>query len=252
MNHSGAMKSPSPRWLPISLLLFSLNCLAADEVPRDAKSEYLQRAALTGTPRCTEGEAIVLDVPLNAETEITYDASTGRLRVFYPMQFNDLTEGWNWHPEEVAAGRDYYTYKYLPLGSTHESRGSYRTTDLAGQPVEYPIRWRWDYFFAFDNPYAFYSRDAGETAGYAVEIALPIAEATRLTGGDLRMSLRGRLHANCLADSTTFWKATASAPVDFTLKKRYLIGQLEEVRFYDAASGQVLARLPASSGKSAR
>jgi hypothetical protein len=239
-------------WLPLSLLLPSLNCLAADEVLSDAKSEYLQRAARTDNQRCTEGETIVLDVPLAAETEVTYNATTGRLRIFYPMQFNDLTEGWNWHPEEVASGRDYYTYKYLPLGSTIDVRGSYRTTDLAGQPLEYPISWRWDYFFAFDNPYAFYPRDAGEAAGFAVEITLPAVDATRLAGGDLRMSLRGRLRANCLSESTTFWKATASAPVDFTLKKRYLIGQLEEVRFYDATSGQVLARLPASSGKSAR
>jgi hypothetical protein len=243
------MKYPYLHWLALGLLISSLNCLAADEVPRDAQSEYLQRAALTGTPRCTEGEAILLDVPLSAETEISYEAAAGRLRVFYPMQFNDLTEGWNWHPEEVAAGRDYYTYKYLPLGSTHEARGSYRNTDPAGQTQEYPIQWRYDYFFGFDNPYAFYPRDAGDTAGFRAELAVPATNAKRLAGGDLRMSLRGRLHANCLSESTTFWKATASAPVDFTLKKRYLIGQLEEVRFYDAASGQVLARLPAGTGR---
>lgn len=65
------------------------------------------------------------------------------------------------------------------------------------------------------------------------------------------MSLHGRLRADCLSESTTFWKAVPSAPVDFTLKKRYLIGQLEEVRFYDATSGKVLARLPAGKEKSA-
>jgi hypothetical protein len=215
---------------------------AQDATPRGAIAAYEQHAAQKS---CIAGESIVLDVPLSAETEIIHDATSGRLRVFYPMQFNDLTEGWNWHPEEVAAGRDYYTYKYLLLGSTHESRGSYRTTDPAGQTIEYPIRWRWDYFFAFDNPYDFYPCDAGEAAGYAAEFAVTAADAERLRKGDLRMSLRGRLRSNCLSESTTFWKAVPSAPVDFTLKKRYLIGQLEEIRFLDAASGQVLARLPA-------
>jgi len=82
-----------------------------------------------------------------------------------------------------------------------------------------------------------------------VEIDLPHIDATRLIGGDLRMAVRGILRSDCLAESTTFWKATASAPVDFTLKKRYLIGQLDEVWYYDAASGQVLARLPAGGRK---
>jgi hypothetical protein len=236
------MRRTAACWLPIGLLLSSFACLAAEEAPQDAVSEYTRLAAQKS---CTAGEAIVLDLPLSTETEIVYAAVSGRLRIFYPMQFNDLTEGWNWHPEEVAAGRDYYTYKYLPLGSTHEVRGSYKTTDPAGQTLEYPIRWRWDYFFAFDNPYDFYPRDAGETAGYAAEFPATAADAERLRKGDLRMRLRGRLSVNCLAESTTFWKAVPSAPVDFTLKKRYLIGQLEEIRFLDAASGQVLARLPA-------
>jgi hypothetical protein len=74
-------------------------------------------------------------------------------------------------------------------------------------------------------------------------VDVSVADAARLAGGDLRMALRGRLRADCLSESTTFWKATLSQPVDFTLKKRYLIGQLEEVIFYDQASGKVLARL---------
>ncbi|MEW6513993.1 MAG: hypothetical protein AB1443_08335 [Pseudomonadota bacterium] len=217
---------------------------AQETIPHVAIAAYERHAALK---TCAPDEAIDLDLPLSTDTKIDYDAVTGRLRVFYPTQFNDLTEGWNWHPEEVAAGRDYYTYKFLPLGSAHEARGSYRNTDPAGMTVEYPIRWRWDYFFAFDNPYDFYPHDAGEAAGYAAEFAVTAADANRLRQGDLRMGLRGRLRSNCLSESTTFWKATASAPVDFTLKKRYLIGRLDEIRFSDAASGQLLARVPAGS-----
>jgi hypothetical protein len=44
-------------------------------------------------------------------------------------------------------------------------------------------------------------------------------------------------------------KATPSQPRDFTLKKLYLIGTLEEILFYDEASGKVLARLAARSGE---
>ena len=239
------MKSTPLRWLMTGLLLAPCSLPFAQEAPpRAAMAAYEHHAALKA---CTADETIDLDVPLGSEAGIHYDAATGRLRVFYPMQFNDLTEGWNWHPEEVAAGRDYYTYKYLPLGSAHEARGSYRNIDPAGNTVEYPIRWRWDFFFAFDNPYDFYPHDAGDAAGYAATFAVTATDANRLRQGDLRMSLRGRLRSNCLSESTTFWKATASAPVDFTLKKRYLIGRLDEIRFSDAASGQLLARVPARS-----
>ncbi len=239
------MNSLHSHLLTVCLLLAPHGGLRAQETTfPDPQRAYEQRVTRAVAPRCTEGETITLDVPLtvDAPLEQTYDKATSRLRVFYPMQFNDLTEGWNWHPEEVAAGRDYYTFKFLPLGSVTEARGSYRVTDIAGQPLDYPIRWRYDYFFAFDNPAAFYPRDAGDAAGFAVDIPVSAADATRLGNGDLRMALRGRLRADCLADSNTFWKATASAPVDFTLKKRYLIGRLEEIRFYDAVTGKLLGR----------
>ncbi|WP_126444312.1 hypothetical protein [Sulfuricystis multivorans] len=233
---------PTFRWLPAALALTVSAVQAAEETPRDGESEYLARAA---EQRCIAGETVLLAVPLPNDMKIDYDATSSRLRVFYPMQFNDLTEGWNWHPEEVAAGRDYYTFKYLPLGSTTESRSSDRLTALDGKTIEYPVEWHFDYFLAFDNPYEFYPRDAGEQTGFAAEIVLPAAAAQRLAGGDLRMAVRARLNENCLSDSTTFWKATISKPVDFTLKKRYLVGRLEEVRFTDAATGRLLARLPA-------
>lgn len=234
------MKSTTIRWLMLSLL--SAPCshpFAQETIPHVAIAAYERHAA---QKTCAPDEAIDLDLPLSTDTKIDYDAVTGRLRVFYPTQFNDLTEGWNWHPEEVAAGRDYYTYKYLPLGSAHETRGSYRNTDPAGNTVEYPIRWRWDYFFAFDNPYEFYPRDAGEDAGFAFSFAVSAAEAERLGNDGLRLSLQGRLQENCVSESTTFWKATVSAPVDFTLKKRYLVGRLEAVGVRETATGRLLAR----------
>ena len=223
---------------------------AADELApplQDPVREYATRIAAPAAERCRAGEVVTLPVTLAQEAlvDTAYDAATGRLRILYRMQFNDLTEGWNWHPDAAAAGGDYYTFKYLPIASTAEDRGSYRAEDKIGVPQEFRIRWRYDYFFVFDNPYDFYARDAGDDAGFVVDVAMPEAEARRLAGGDLRMGLRGRLAPDCLSDSTTFWKSTFATPVDFTLKKRYLVGKLVEVYFYDAISGKLLARLPA-------
>ena len=224
--------------------LLSLLPLSAAAV--DAVAEYARRAALPANERCA-GNSIELPVTLSQEAlvDTAYDTATGRLRILYRMQFNDLTEGWNWHPDIAAAGGDYYTFKYLPIASTTEDRGSYRAEDKIGAPQEFRIRWRYDYFFVFDNPYDFYARDAGDDAGFVVDVPATEVDARRLAGGDLRMGLRGRLAADCLSDSTTFWKSTFATPVDFTLKKRYLIGKLVEVFFLDAASGKLLARLPA-------
>lgn len=236
--------------LASALLLVPLVCLAADAgLPplRDAVAEYSRQVALPATARCNAAEKLVLPVVFSddARPETTFDAATGRLHIFYHMEFNDLTEGWNWHPEAVAEGRDYYTYKYLALGSTSEVRGSYPAHDLTGTNTEYPVQWRYDYFFAFDNPYALYPRKTDDATGFAVTLDVSAADAERLAGGDLRMALQGHLRANCLSESTTFWKAVPSQPRDFTLKKRYLIGTLDEVVFYDQASGKALARLAA-------
>ena len=232
------------------LLTVPLAGTAADEIApphQEPVREYAARAAASAATRCTAGELMTLPVSLAQEAlvDTAYDAATGRLHILYRMQFNDLTEGWNWHPDAAAAGGDYYAFKYLPIASVTEDRGSYRAEDKIGAPQEFRIRWRYDYFFVFDNPYDFYARDAGDDAGFVVDVAVPEADARRLAGGDLRMSLRGQLAPDCLSDSTTFWKSTFAPPVDFTLKKRYLIGRLTEVFFHDAASGRLLARLPA-------
>ena len=232
------------------LLAVPLAGTAADEIapPRqDPVREHAARSAAPATGRCGAGERLILPVTLAQEAlvDTAYDAANGRLRILYRMQFNDLTEGWNWHPDAAAAGGDYYAFKYLPIASTTEDRGGYRGEDKIGAPQEFRVRWRHDYFFVFDNPYDFYGRDAGDDAGFVVDVAMAEADARRLAGGDLRMGLRGRLAPDCLSDSTTFWKSTFATPVDFTLKKHYLIGKLEEVFFHDAASGKLLARLPA-------
>jgi hypothetical protein len=117
--------------------------------------------------------------------------------------------GWNWH--RWTRSDDYYVFKYLPLGSTSEERGSYRGEDKIGAPQDFRVQWRTDYFFAFDNPYDFYPRDAGDDVGFAAEVALPADDAARLARGDLRMAIGVRLAKECLSDSTTFWKRPGHA-----------------------------------------
>lgn len=215
-------------------------------IPQDPAREYEQRSA--ATPACRAGDSVVLAVATSedAPLDVAYDAQAGRLRMRYRMAFNDVTEGWNWHPDDAAAGGDYYQFKFLPLGSVLEERGSYRGEDKIGTLQEFRVQWRYDYFFAFDNPYDFYAR-ATDDAGFAADVEMTAEEAAQFARGGLRLALRGRLDDNCLSSSTTFWKATAARPVDFTLKKLYLVGSISEIWFYEAATGRIVARLGGAS-----
>jgi hypothetical protein len=222
--------------------------VAAEEILpplQDAAVEFARVATAPKDSLYPTGEVLLLPVTLtpDANLEAAFDDASGRLRVLYRMAFSQLTEGWNWHPQARPDVEDYYRFKYLPIKSFIEDRAGYRFEDKIGEPQDIAVRWRYDYFFAFDNLYDFYPRSTDDDAGFAAEITLPRDDGERLLGGDLRMALRGRLAQPCHADSTTFWKATYSKPVDFTLKKRYLVGSLEEIVFYDVSTGQVLARL---------
>jgi hypothetical protein len=59
------------------------------------------------------------------------------------------------------------------------------------------------------------------------------------------VGIRARAHLvePVISESTTFWKAIHARPTDFTLKKRYLVGKLDEIDFVDTASGEVLCRI---------
>lgn len=212
---------------------------------QDAGGEHARLAVRPEAQRCPPGGEVLLPVDLSEGrgVEASFDAATGRLRILYRMGFNHVTEGWNWQPLADPAREDYYRYKYLRSRSVVEDRGSYENTSLFGGPREIPLQWQHDSFFAFDNPYDFFPRPAGDDGGFATEVAVSNDDGARLAGGQLRMALKGTLHPPCIADSTTFWKATFSRPVELTLRKRYLIGRLEEIWFYDAASWEIVARV---------
>lgn len=219
----------------------------------DPAAEFVRRAAAPENTRCTTDDTLWLPVDLvpGANVEAVFDPAGGRLHMLYRMAFNQLTEGWNWHPEAVANDEDYYRFKFLPLKTVIEERPGYRFEDKIGEPQEMRVRWRYDYFFAFDNLYDFYRRMADDDAGFGADVSVTPSEAERLASGDLRMALRGHLTQQCISDSTTFWKATFSNPVDFTLKKRYLIGILDEILFYDAGTQRILARLSSKNSHQA-
>jgi hypothetical protein len=202
--------------------------------PRDPVAEYERHAAAVDhcAPQRFQLPVLTDGLELSGEDQ---------RHVLYRMNFNQVTEGWNWHPEAVREDQDYYQYKFLPLASVDELRGSYRGEDKIGEAQEFQVKWRYDYFFAFDNLYEFFARRIDDDAGFSVDLpaAMPLDA--------IAMAAEVNLRAPCISQSTTFWKATHARPVDFTLKKRYLLGDLDAVVFYDKRSGKELARVQKSA-----
>lgn len=229
---------PRPAWRILAFALLASPMVAAvsaqDGVARraDPAATYF-RVAAAGAAGC-EGQRLWLDV---AAGGLDISPTADGERALYRMSFNQVTEGWNWHPEAAAEGRDYYEFKYLPLGSVEESRSSYFSEDKIGSTQQMQVRLRHDYFLAFDNLYAFFPPGGNDDAGFAVH--------WRGTHPGQVVGMRAllRLASPCTAQSTTFWKATSAQPVDLTLKKYYLMGRIEQIEFVDLADGTVLGRL---------
>jgi hypothetical protein len=209
----------------------------------DAQAGFESLSALPGEARTMAGGRIIaLDVDLANSPGFSAEVVDGHLQLRYRMAFNNIAEGWSWQPLADPQSEDYYRAKFLPLKSVLAERGEYDQADKIGETQRMKVTWRYDYFAAFDNLYDFYPRTVDDDSGFSVVLPAPAA------GQDLppvRMLAMLRLLDPVVAESTTFWKATHAQPTDFTLKKRYLVGQLVEVWFCDSASGQVLARLKA-------
>lgn len=191
-------------------------------------------------------QPLLLDVDLGTSPgySLTYDSAAGVLEVRYAMAFNQLTEGWSWQPGVNPEVEDYYRFKFLPLGSRAEVRGEYQGEDKIGEPQKMRVEWRYDYFLAFDNLYDFYPRVVDDEAGFVARIAASPEQAAQWQApGRLHLLAKVHLVSPYVAESTTFWKADHAQPQDFTLKKRYLVGVLDEIRFQDGGSGDVLAHL---------
>ncbi len=182
-----------------------------------------------------------LDFAVDLANSPNFSAETGDAGTVlrYRMAFNNIAEGWSWQPGADPQTEDYYRYKFLPLQSVSENRHEYRAEDKTGVEQTMQVIWRYDYFLAFDNLHDFYPRTVDDDAGFVLSLSgpPPAHPALRATAC---------LSAPVTSESTTFWKATYSHPEDFTLKKRYLIGQLRSVEFIDGDSGKILGQMPAN------
>ncbi len=219
----------------LAAVLFSgIPALAAEPCAGQsaAAERYARVAALAPADR--GGRHVAVTVDLAASADVSLDAD-GTLR--YGMAYNDVAEGWSWRPQAQPDAEDYYRWKFLPLQSFVEQGTSYVQEEKVGVPQETRVERRHDYFLAFDDPYRFYARGA---AGFTVRLPAGAAD-----GGlpSLRLVALARLGEPATAESTTFWKAVHARPVDFTLKKYYLIGTLEALLVCDVRDGRELARL---------
>ena len=205
--------------------------LAADTAERQFEALVrLPDASL----RAAVGQVVEVDIDLAASSGFDVELRGKRAEARYRMAFNQVAEGWSWQPQADPAVDDYYRYKFLPLQSVAVERGSYEHEDKIGVPQQMKVSWRYDYFLAFENHYDFYPRRVDDDAGFTADLPAGVA-------GHLGMRARARLSEPVISESTTFWKATYGRPTDFTLKKRYLLGKLEEIRVVDGATGAVLA-----------
>lgn len=207
--------------------------------PADQQFEALAQLPPAGL-HAKPGEKIEVDVDLSASSGFTVEVVGEQVEARYRMAFNQLTEGWSWRPLADPAVDDYYQYKFLPLQSVAVERGEYAHEDKIGVVQQMKVSWRYDYFLAFENLYDFYPRLVDDNAGFSAD--LPASAA-----GHVGLRVKAHFIEPVISESTTFWKATYGKPTDFTLKKRYLIGVLDEVDFIDTASGKVLCRIPPGS-----
>jgi len=225
----------------------TLRMLPAGYGGDDIKQWHEKISSQAGVKSEVLGGLFAFAVDLSAGPNFTqeYDAASGKLTLHYNMAFNQIAEGWSWDELADPDQRDYYRFKYLPLGFESASKRAPEVLELyPGKTVEVKNLWRYEYFFAFDNLDDFYARKADDEAGFGASVAMPAGEAKQLLEkGRIRMLALCRLKPPYHTESNTFWKATFAEPVDYTLRKRYLVGDLLEVWFYDSTSGKVLAKV---------
>lgn len=234
-------RSRSAALAAVFLSFLSLPLAAQERLPAalDAQATFEQLNQLeSGKVRPAEGERLVFEIDLATSPGFSIEAVNGGQEARYRMAFNNIAEGWSWQPLADPRQEDYYRAKFLPLQSVLVERGQYDQEEKIGEMQRTRILWRYDYFLAFENLYDFYPRQVDDDAGFVAK--LPVGTVKELS--EVGMRAIARLREPFVSESTTFWKAVYSKPTDFTLKKRYVFGELEAVVFYDKATGEVLGR----------
>lgn len=222
---------------------------SAGSMEVEAAFNDLSRRVAAGPPPESD-ETFEVAVDLSGDNlEVGKDEASGRWRILYRMNFNQVAEGWSWQPQANPAERDFYRFKYLPLGTVDvQDGGVYVAEDLPGRTREFRKVRRYAYYLAFENPYEFFSRPQVEDdAGFSLELPEGLASGLRDQPSRLRMLATATRQGPYRAESTTYWRATDGNPTELTLKNRYLIGTLREVRFVDP-DGRLLGRIAARPG----
>lgn len=231
-----------PRLTAISALLL----LATGTATADDAADAWRRLTTASPSAGSSAETLTFNVDLTPDASPGYSVDTvaGQRVARYRMAFNNVAEGWSWQPEVAVAGGDYYRYKFLPLGTAVEERGERTGWGPLDGEFKAPVRWRHDYFAAFENGDDFYPR--GDDADTGFSLALPADAAL-----PLRMEIRLRLAKPATSESTTYWRAIPGRPVELTLKNHYFLGRLDAVSFFDA-TGRLLARHEAGTTAAAQ
>ncbi|MDE2441213.1 MAG: hypothetical protein KGP14_09320 [Betaproteobacteria bacterium] len=213
----------------------------AAQAVETAERQFVGLAGLSSDNlHASVGQRIEVAVDLSS-SPLDVMISGERAHTLYRMAFNQIAEGWSWQPQANPDVEDYYRFKFLPLQSVAVERGAYEFEDKIGAPQQMQVSWRYDYFLAFENLYDFYARTVDDDAGFSAE--LPATAA-----GHIGLRAKATLVEPVISESTTFWKATYGHPTDFTLKKRYLVGHLDEIDFVDTDSGEVLCHILPGQG----
>ena len=232
----------------------TVQALPAGYAGDDIKKCYGEISASVPVAASIADEVFAFAVDLDAGPNFSqqYNVVSGRLELRYNMVFNQIAESWSWDELANPDQRDYYLFKFLPLGFETASKHAPEVVELyPGKMLEVKNRWRYEYFLAFDNLYDFYERKVDDQAGFDTAVAMKGEEARQLMEGKaIRILVVCRLKPPYHTESNTFWKATFAEPVDYTLKKRYLMGDLLEVWFYDSVSGRVMAKVKGHPGLS--
>lgn len=223
------------RYLILAVASIALLAPAQAAVPAERQYEALAQLPADGL-HARLGESIEVDIDLSTPSGLSVDVIGERAEARYRMAFNQIAEGWSWRPQADPAVDDYYQYKFLPLQSVAVERGEYAFEDKIGVTQQMKVRWRYDYFLAFENLYDFYPRAVDDQAGFSADLPASVA-------GHVGLRARAHLIEPLISESTTFWKATHAKPTDFTLKKRYLMGALDALDFVDTRTGEVLCRI---------
>lgn len=230
--------SIASKLLAAGLLLASALVGAAPELPasypgQDVEHWFEVVSGLSGGGLAAlDGQQFVFAVDLENDDNFSLDMAGGKAILRYRMALNNVAESWAREPESEPARSEFKPFKFLPLKSVVEEKAPVELDPGKG-PAPRNL-WRHDYLLAFDN----FDQFSSDNLHAEIRQRASAPDQDRI-----HMLALCRLKPPYFVTSDVIWKATAAKPVSLTVRKRYLIAELLEVKFYEYASGEVLARI---------